>query len=440
MNVRTVLILLAIVLLGGSLRVLAISNTVVDHPVRADARIYYFAALNLERWGVFSRAEPTSRPPEPDAFVPPGLPLAIMPFVEFPPSDRMLFRFNSFQVLLSVLTIVATFGLFRLFAGESVALLAAFMVAISPHLIVMTTYLLTETQFTFLLLCGVTALGYGLSRERWGWAIVGGVLLGLSALTRATTEYFPIFLLPFLFWSLDRRQFFKLALPAVISALLVIGAWKLRNLHALGSISDPTLFVNTLLHGMYPDFMYEGMPASRGRPYAFDPFALAPHDAREVIQELLRRATEHPLAYLYWFLIGKPLSLLSWDIVAGAGGIFVYPVVASPYFDMPVFQVTQAVSLGAHIPLTAAAVVGCGLVLMKAKIVALSDAERRVAVLVCALILYFVAVHMVGAPFPRYGIPLRPVVYGLGLYTLVLLGRKLLLPAILIARARLGRH
>jgi hypothetical protein len=40
-----------------------------------------------------------------------------------------------------------------------------------------------------------------------------------------------------------------------------------------------------------------------------------------------------------------------------------------------------------------------------------------VARFVSLVLLYFTAMHMVGAPFPRYSIPLRPFLYGMGLLT-----------------------
>ncbi|MDR0440434.1 MAG: glycosyltransferase family 39 protein [Candidatus Accumulibacter sp.] len=439
MNVRTTLLLVIIVLLGASLRFQAIGNTVVDQPIRADARIYYFTALNLKYWGVFSQTPPSGVVPEPGAYVPPALPFALAPFADFPPTERMLFHFNSYQALLSTLTILAAYMLFRLLAGSAVALGAALLTAISPHLVSMTTYLLTETQFTFLLIFGMLALALGMRRSHPGWAILGGFLLGLSALTRSTTEYFPIFMAPFLFHVLGRRAFLRIGLSAIGTALTVIVAWKIRNFVAIGATSDPTLFVNTILHGMYPDFMFNGIPESFGFPYRFDPFAAQPHTASEVLQELARRAGEAPWIFACWYLIGKPAALLSWNIIAGMGGIFVYPVEASPYFTMPFFQITGSISAYLHLPLTIAALIGCGVVLFRPRVFGLNEDNRCVAVLVVALILYFLAVHMVGAPFPRYGIPLRSFIYGLGLFTLMALGR-IIFSYFVSLRKRAGPH
>jgi len=47
------------------------------------------------------------------------------------------------------------------------------------------------------------------------------------------------------------------------------------------------------------------------------------------------------------------------------------------------------------------------------------EPNTRFAVrLLSTLVLYFVAIHMIGFPLPRYSIPLRPSVFGLAVFTL----------------------
>ena len=418
---RTWLLLAAIILLGAVLRFQAISTTVVTNPIWRDAQVYYFAGLNLEHWGIFSRAAPGNAPPKPDAFVQPGLPYAITPFIEFPPTDRMLFRINTVQAILSVLTVLLTFGFFKLFASNTIALGAALLTAISPHLVVMTTYLLTETLFTFLLAAGMLSLAWGQRRDSIPWAVVAGILLGLSALTRATTEYLPLFMLPLLYWAMNRRDFLRVAVPAAVTALAVIVTWKLRNLFATGMLADPTLMVSALHAGMYPDFMFNGDPESFGYPYRFDPFSEKVTGITSVIAELFYRAKQAPTEYASWYLIGKPIFLLSWNMIEGIGDVFIYPISASPYLDQPLFQVTRRIAWFIHLPLSFMAVLGSAIAVAKPEWLGLKQSTRFPAIMVAMLIAYFFAIHLVGAPFPRYGIPLRPFVYGFGLFSMVAL-------------------
>jgi hypothetical protein len=423
-HLKISLLLLSIIVLGAALRMQVIGGTVVKHPVRADAVKYYYGAFNMKQWGIYSSDVTVGtditveKVPVADALRAPGVSFMFLPFVEYPPTERMLLRFNTVQAILSVFTIVLAYLFFLPLAGKGCALGAALLTAISPHLISMNTYLLSETQFTFLLLAGMTTFAHGIQREHRAWLIFGGFLLGASALSRPTTEWLPLFLCPFLFWSMGKRAFFKTALPALGMALAVIWAWKVRNLISTGAFSDPTLFVNTILHGGYPDFMFNGIAETKAYPYRYDPFAAQPHTTGEVLRELAHRAGESPLLYAKWYLFGKLRYLLSWNIIAGMGGIFVYPVTASPYWTSPLLQLTGEISFWLHTPLTLATLAGCALVLFKPGFLRLEGKNRAVAVFLVAFLLYYFAIHIVGAPFPRYGIPLRPFIYGFGLWTI----------------------
>ena len=55
----------------------------------------------------------------------------------------------------------------------------------------------------------------------------------------------------------------------------VMGPWWARNLVQFGQLDDRSLAVNTLLHGMYPDFLWEDRPETLAMPYKFDPEAPA---------------------------------------------------------------------------------------------------------------------------------------------------------------------
>ena len=438
------LILFAIILLGAALRLEAIALTVVDQPVRADARTYYYTAWNLRHWRVFSRAEPGPAAPSPDAYAPPVIPVVISALLEAPPATHMLLQFNLIQALLGTLTIALTFLLFRDFAGTWPALGAALLTAVSPHLINLGVYLLTETLFTFFLIGGLYFLALARRTEHehrqraLAFAVAGGAVLGLTALTRATTAFLPWFMLVFLWWQTRspvarQGEWRRVVVPAVVAALLVSGAWTVRNLVSLGATGDPELMIRSLHHGIYPGFLFQGDPATLGVPYAADPFSAHARTVRDVLQELLRRASADPWTYLQWYLFGKPVMLLSWNMVDGWGEIFVYPVFQSPYFGNPLFQLTLPAVQMLHAPLSIAGVVGAAILLWRPEWLGVTTAGRFPAALVVMVLVYFLLVHMVGAPFPRYGVPLRPLVYGLGVFTLARLGH------LALSRARLPR-
>ena len=51
--------------------------------------------------------------------------------------------------------------------------------------------------------------------------------------------------------------------------------------------------------------------------------------------------------------------------------------------------------------------------------------QRRPVQLIAALYLYFVFIHMITAPFPRYSIPVRPITYLLAISCLFIFLKKI---------------
>lgn len=414
----TWLILIIILLIASLLRLQAVNLTIVDNPIRADARVYYFSALNLDRWGIFSHAEPSNIAPTPDAFVQPGLPYLIKQFIVFPPTEQMLVAINQVQAWMGIATVLLCFLFFKGFASHRIALWAAFFTAISPNLVVMATYLLTETLFTFMLMAGITALAWAYKKQHYILAVIAGLCFGLSALVRGTTEYLPLFLLLAAYFFHDKESVKRVALPVFIAAVIPIIAWKIRNYFAIGMLSDPTLMKSTIQHGMYPGFMFNNLPESLGIPYRFDPFSPHATDTMTVLREIWQRASQDPLTYAYWYFIGKPISLLSWRMIDGVGDVFIYPIAASPYLDNAFFQLTHMLVYFPHVPLSILAVFGSFIFALWPQWFNLSAEQTVFVRIVFLIIFYFFAIHFIGAPFPRYGIPLRPIVYGFGIFVL----------------------
>lgn len=409
--------LLLVLLIALYLRVGAVLNTVIDSPVRADARLYYLYGYNLKQHNTFSPSLPGEEV-RPDAFVAPVYPAFISLFLVSPPTDRMLVNIGLFQAMLGTVTVFFTYLLFQALGNRWMGFAAATLTAISPHLVSLTVYMLTETLFTFLMLAGLLGLTYAFTRDKAILAILSGALLGMAALTRSTLEYFPIFILLIgsalaFFGRCNREQLTRIIQFSGI-AVLVIAIWKIRNFLVVGSLSDPTLAISTLHHGMYPGFMFENKPESLGIPYRFDP--RTPEitaSLASVLHEIAARIEAAPWQYLQWYIIGKPISLLSWSMIDGWGDIFVYPPLASPYFSSMPFALTRTAMLHAHPMLMILGAVCAIGILLQPSLLGLSNKQAMAAYVVAAIVVYFALLHMIGAPFPRYGVPLRPIMYGL---------------------------
>lgn len=415
---RASTIILCILLAAGFyLRSEFLWQTVVVPPaIRADARDYYMYAYNLYHHGVYSRDARTLSGPavtaSPDALRSPGYPLLLWFFMGDSSPNVIIARVFFCQVILSTLTVVVGFWVFRRFLTIYWAAAAAVLTAFSPHLIVMNIYLLTETLFCFLLVLAVWCAGRGSAA---GWASAFGALIGAACLVRPGLQYFVV--VAALFWLFKRGRIAKTQIIALAFGLaVVVSPWLARNKISVDSFSDDTLPILFLLHGAYPDFMYEGRPETYGFPYRFDPRAEEASQSKQaVLSEIMDRFHREPLAMTTWYLLKKPIMFWSWNIVAGQGDVFVYPVAQSPYSSDPLFMWSHRVMKWMHTPLVLLGMFGA-LIVWLPLTGNMNPRERGVARLISLLLIYYTVLHMIGAPFPRYSVPLRPFLYAMGAF------------------------
>jgi 4-amino-4-deoxy-L-arabinose transferase-like glycosyltransferase len=295
-------------------------------------------------------------------------------------------------------------------------------VALSPHLIVVNSYLLTETLFCFFLLLAAWSLYAAVRIPDGKRGILLGCVLAGACLIRPSLQYFPIVAGLFLCVTAGKRIGMRLAAAMVLGFFLTMSPWMIRNKVTLGNVSDNTIAVGSFHHGIYPNFMYEGLKESYGFPYRFDP--RTPEigkDVGSVMREIVSRFQRAPLEHVVWYLIDKPIALWSWNIVQGQGDVFIYPVQQTPYTFDRVFQASHQLMRWLHVPLVALCGLGCLIVWLPA--VSRSIQRGRLASLrvFSLLVFYFTFIHMLAAPFPRYSIPLRPLQYGMAMFAVSLI-------------------
>jgi len=436
----SLIVLLVISSLALYLRLESVTETQVINPIRADAREYFNYAYNLRIKHVYSAAEINPDQPsakvKPDSTRPPVYPLFLSLFVNGLPDRPMLGKILLSQAILSALTVAIAFIFFRGFLYEPWALFACFLTAIGPHLIVANSYLLTETLFCFLLVLFAWLASSVQEMPSPKILFVSGITLGLATLVRSSVQYFPltmVFLLLFQFgWRRGSRSFMML----LFGFLLVLAPWLVRNLVVLHRPADRTLMINFLHHGMYPNFTYDHEPKSYGFPYRFDPrSAKIGEDVTSVLHEIAERFQRKPFDHFVWFFIGKPIAFWSWNIVQGMGDVFIYPVAASPYFDNKLFKLTHNFMYFLHWPLVCLGLLSSLLVWIPFFEREFSRQAVFVARFTSLLLLYFTILHMIGAPFPRYSVPLRPFLYGMALLPLQLSATKIKSLLILVHRS-----
>lgn len=419
-NLNWVYVVLAvIVLLGLFMRLEAVNKTVVDNPLRADAGDYAMYAYNMHEHGVYSRrAAENGLPAKPDALRAPGYPTMLYMIWGDGEPNGVIKRALYFQAILSTLTLLLIFFLARWVVGDIGALFAAGLAALSPHLINMNVYLLSESLFTFLLMGCLLALVKFLQTydmKPGHWLLLGG-LLACTALVRPTVQYFILLLALFVYFEVRQRDGGRVIGALLLGFFAVFSLWMLRNILAIGALSDSTLTINTLHHGMYPGFMFNGDEKTFGFPYRFDPESgRISESVAGFLSVLFARFMESPMQYIGWYL-SKPAYLFQWSIIAGQGDAFVYPTLASPYYVNSFFSVMHTLMKSVHAGLVVMSVFGMVLPWLPRAWFDLSGYKRLALRLLSLLYIYFILVHVVGAPFPRYSIPIRPLTYILAIY------------------------
>lgn len=408
-----------ILALAAHLQFTAVLKTEVIAPVRADAADYVSYAYNLKHHAVYSRA-PTWHPdwrggePLPDAVRSPGYPLFLLALTSGEPTPTFVLNVEMAQAALAVLTVALSFFLARLFLPPSLACVSALLVAVTPHLVTASTYLLSEGLFAFALVAGLLCMAQALrsSSRSVTWIVASGFLLGAAALIRPTLLYAPLVLLPGL-WLLSERSRRNLVVLGFGLAFVATQApWMIRNEIILGRPTDPTLMIGTLHHGSYPGFLYDDRPETFGYPYRFDPRTKEiTSSMKRILQHIASEFGARPMRMLRWYLLEKPVYFFWWEPIQGMGDVFIYPVRASPYFSRPEFLVSHGVMKVLHWPLIFLGFAGSLLPWFGSILPNLARWQIAGLRMISVFVFFVIAVHIAGAPFPRYSVPLRPLTW-----------------------------
>lgn len=421
-----------VILLSGYMRLHAVASTYINAPYRADAGQYYDYAYNVRHFGVYSHDHKTiegeSTHPTPDAMRPPGYSLLLTPFASAPPTRSIFHRVEFMQALLGVLVVIGIFLLFRQITSVWLATTIAALVAISPQQVVIATYILSENLFTLLLVLIILVAGLAIRSKRGFMAgmLALGVCIGLAALTRPVLEYFLPCLAVLLLLTYTRGKAWKACVVLLVGFVLIWGPWVVRNYITLGKAGDSHLMIATLHQGMYPDMMYNNMPASLAVPYRFDPdYKRDDATLGTTLTAMARQWREQPLTQLKWYLIGKPIQLWSWDMIANNANadVFIYPTQRSPYRTDPVYRVTHALMRGLHWILVLFGFLGSLYVLLPRSKNTFAPRPLFLLRSMSLLLIYNTALLMLGAPFPRYSTPFLPIMTGMAVvFASVLVG------------------
>ena len=202
--------------------------------------------LRVARWLLLSGHYPLDRVPGvgavPSAYRPPGWPALLagtwsLTGVDVGAGRLVLLALGVAACLLGAL-------IARRVGGDRAGVIAGLLLAVDPLLIAASSSLESEALFTALLLGAVLAALRSRDEGRRRWAVAAGALIGAAALTRTN----GLALIPVVAWlavpsPAAARRAWPAAALAVVTAVLVVAPWTVRNaveLHRFVPVSTET--------------------------------------------------------------------------------------------------------------------------------------------------------------------------------------------------------
>jgi len=427
------LALFSLTMFALALRWYYVSTALVYHPVRGDATQYYAYAWNLVHHGTFSKDAPGAAIITPDNYRDPGYPLFLALWMKaLGTGDAWYAAVLLCQAMLGALTVTVVTQLGRFWLTPRWAIGAGVLMAVWPHSIVITSFLLTETQFGFLCALGLLAIAQACQRRSLWLAAIGGLVLGSAALTNAVLLPFGILLSVFMAWRKLAAKNICVALAA--GALFLPGAWAIRNIRVSNPTSGNSSMDRALqnlaqgaspdYHAAYRDTIFGDAKArvdSRAKLRAIDQeYELLRTSPADGFSAILHRAAKHPARFAAWYLLEKPYALWGWSILIGQGDIYVYPTMNSPFKTQRPWIALEAICQSLNLPLM--------LLTLASLLVAWSSRRSSVAwstqageatlVMMISLVVFATLVYTALQAEPRYSIPFRPFEMLLALTTL----------------------
>jgi 4-amino-4-deoxy-L-arabinose transferase-like glycosyltransferase len=402
------------------LRIAYLEKTTIPNPIIADAREYVTYGYNLAQHGTFSKEYPADNP-IPDNFRSPGFPVLVAIGFQLGGSKGYYPFVRYTQAVLGTFLVPLTYILGTFFLSPLSALVVSFLVAINPHLISFSSYILAETLFSFFLLISILLLYLALRSEKIWLFLLSGAMFGITYLVNESILFLPWFLAAAIFLCIRKenlRNSLKPHLIRVVGFLIVFSvfgaAWSLRN-----TINVPDLNNGassrariTMAHGTYPDFIYKN-PKLKYFPYRDDPeFGVYVSSWGNFASTFWERFKGEPVKYVTWYMFKKPYYIWSWSILQGQGDVYIYPVWETLYTSSKAAnRFSRLPAKLIHIPTLLLCLMGLAfslLILWKKPERSLLD---QGPMLVFVSILHFTLLYMAFASLPRYSVPLRPELY-----------------------------
>lgn len=282
--------------------------------LQVDSPSYLKPAWNMLTQGKFS--QDTASPYTPDVLRTPCYPAFLALFMLFFGKEPYVSIVLA-QALIGALTSAGVLLLGqKLFDSPTCGLVAGMLNAISPMQSLMVGWVMTETLFTALLVCGLLLLVNGFQHNKWWMFGLGGLIFGVATLARPIGLWMLVpLVLALLLYSLPHPKW-QPSVLFVLGYLLIACLWMGRNYIHFGRLSLSSAMDYHLYYYAVPGFVADrqGMSLEQARqsledrlaeyPRLDDPWPLAKEGA--LAKQII---LERPLDFAVYNGVGSVLGL-----------------------------------------------------------------------------------------------------------------------------------
>lgn len=402
-------------------------SAVINNPISYDAKEYYYTAYNLFHYGVYSIEQVTENNPTPcpNWRRTPGYPLFLYPFFLFSKSpNEFIINVSLAQAVLGALTCVLLYFLGLSVISSYWAFVAGLMTAMSPHLIAMDDFLLSESLFTFIVVAATLILVGALKKNSWRLSFLCGALFCFSSLVRAIS----IFLGPFMalaFLARPRDPEHRKHTNVLIGPILFIAGMGLIYFpytHFRHSVISSATYVTQESAWRHivlgADVNLENFFKIKSIPEFKNDAAKMINDKSYGFAKLRKRIVDDPWSFIRWYGGGKLLFMWQWDNIY-IGDVYQYPMIQKGFHQDNWLSWIHRVMRWLHWPALWLAIAGTAVYFINWMRNGLPDSNKMLLAPVLVFI-YFSIILTILVPLPRYAIPIRPFVYLVGCYPLML--------------------
>lgn len=361
---------------------------------------YLRAAETLINTGTLTYSDPET----PTVFIMPGLVLALVPFVAIFGKLGAIVAFRIFSAILQTITLYVIYLIFKkVFNSNKIAFVTVLLNLFYVANIYVTTLLLSETIFIFLLMNLVYICIYAVEQKNKKLYILGGVVWALSVYFKPIMLAFP--LVVFIIMLINKYTIKEMATYAIIPLMILIvcmAPWWIRNYIQFDQFIPLTLSSgNPKLQGAYIN--YDQNPTYKDE--------IDFSNTGEYGNELLNNDTENKRAnavikynlenntgeFIYWMTIGKTFENFK-----------------LPFLWYNLYSTDYTLYALIHLVFLVIGIIGVGITIFSKQF-----RESKLKYILITLIIFFNVVHLPYYCFSRYVYPIMPIMIGFAAVTII---------------------